>query len=43
MLEYFTNILQYGDYVVNGSYLTGVSPYDGIKAASSGCKFTPFP
>ncbi|ELR07873.1 hypothetical protein GMDG_02755 [Pseudogymnoascus destructans 20631-21] len=28
--------INYGDYVVNGSYLTGVSPYDGIKAASSG-------
>ncbi|KAL5348662.1 hypothetical protein ACLOAV_006079 [Pseudogymnoascus australis] len=28
--------MNYGDYVVNGSYLTGVSPYDGIKAASSG-------
>ncbi|KFY72626.1 hypothetical protein V499_07249 [Pseudogymnoascus sp. VKM F-103] len=28
--------MNYGDYVVNGSYLTGVTPYDGIKAASKG-------
>jgi len=27
---------QYGDYVVNGSYLRGVTPLDGIKAASKG-------
>jgi beta-glucosidase len=28
--------MNYGDYVVNGSYLRGVTPLDGIKAASSG-------
>jgi beta-glucosidase len=31
--------LKYGDYVVNGSYLRGVTPYDGIKAASKGGLF----
>ena len=32
---------KYGDYVVNGSYLRGVTPLDGIKAASKGGLYTP--
>jgi beta-glucosidase len=32
--------MQYGDYVVNGSYLRGVTPLDGIKAASKGSQLS---
>ena len=39
IFEFILTSEQYGDYVVNGSYLRGVTPYDGIKAASDGGTF----
>lgn len=35
-LETSTNVIKYGDYVVKDSQYRGVTPLDGIKAASKG-------